>query len=79
MKTLGEDYDVNSKQHRENKLAMNRLTLDLEDRIEEVMNIAPDVDARLKKKEKWSAKERVHNLLDRGSPFLSIGQLAGYD
>ena len=58
---------------------MNRLNLELEDRIEEMMNISPDVEKRVKKKEKLTAKDRIHKLLDRGSPYLSISQLAGSD
>ena len=79
MKTLGEDYDIKSEQHTENMLQMNRLNLELQDRIEEVMNITQDVEKKIHKKNKKTAKERVHGLLDAGSPFLSIAQLAGYD
>jgi 3-methylcrotonyl-CoA carboxylase beta subunit len=31
------------------------------------------------KKGKFSPMERINRILDRGSPFLEIGQLAGYD
>ena len=31
------------------------------------------------KKGKFSPIERINRILDRGSPFLEIGQLAGYD
>ena len=43
------------------------------------MNITQDVEKKIHKKNKKTAKERVHGLLDAGSPFLSIAQLAGYD
>lgn len=72
MKIIGESYDTQSEQHKENLLQMNRLNLELEERIEEVMNITPDMETRVRKKSKMTAKERVHGLLDKGSPFLSI-------
>ena len=58
---------------------MNRLNLELEERIEEVMNLTKDQEKKVRAKDKFTAKERVHKLLDRSSPFLSISQLAGFD
>ena len=35
--------------------------------------------AKLKAKGKMTTRERINQIVDRGSPFLEIGQLAGFD
>ena len=33
----------------------------------------------MKKRGKFDARERIRQILDRGSPWLALGQLAGFD
>ena len=37
------------------------------------MKISPVEEAKLKKRGKFDARERIRKLLDRGSPFLALG------
>jgi len=43
------------------------------------MYLTPKEEDKLEKRGKTDARGRIRALLDRGSPFLAIGQLAGMD
>ena len=79
MKVLGADYDTNSEQHIKNAEAYQMLNLELEEKVEDCMVIPRAKHAALDAKGKDPAHRRIRKLLDRGSPWLSVGQLAGVD
>jgi len=79
MKILGETYDTSSPQHLENLEQMNQLNMELRENVEHTMQISAHETAKLVKRGKYDARERIRRLLDRGSPFLALGQLAGFD
>jgi len=73
MKILGEDYDTNSEQHLANLEAMKQLNYELQENVEQTMQITPEEVAKLKKRDKFDARDRIRKLLDRGSPWLALG------
>ena len=79
MKILGEDYDVNSEQHLENLERMNQLNIELVECVDQTMQLTEAEEEKLLKRGKVDARNRIRKLLDRGSPFLALGQLAGWD
>ena len=79
MKILGEDYDVNSEQHHENLERMNQLNIELVECVDQTMQLTEAEEEKLLKRGKVDARNRIRKLLDRGSPFLALGQLAGWD
>ena len=58
---------------------MQNLNYELDEKVAEVMKISLKEADKLKERGKLTARERINQILDRGSPFLEIGQLAGYD
>ena len=79
MKVLGENYDTNSEQHLDNLAQMEALNVELRENVEASMQISAVEDAKLIKRGKFDARDRIRKLLDRGSPWLALGQLAGFD
>lgn len=79
MKVLGAEYDTNSQQHLDNLEQMNQLNIELSERVEDTMKIPKRELEKLEKRGKNDARNRIRKLLDRGSPFLALGQLAGFD
>ena len=73
MKVLGQDYDTSSAQHIENLESMQRLNLELMERVDETMQISKEEELKLIKRSKSGARDRIRKLLDRGSPFLAMG------
>jgi 3-methylcrotonyl-CoA carboxylase beta subunit len=43
------------------------------------MNVDRDYKEKAIKRDKLLPRERINAILDHGSPFLEIGQLAGYN
>lgn len=43
------------------------------------MQITEVEQGKLAKRKKFDARERIRRILDRGSPWLALGQLAGFD
>jgi len=78
-KVLDEEVDTSSSQYLENYDAMQNLNYELDEKVAEVMKISLKEADKLKERGKLTARERINQILDRGSPFLEIGQLAGYD
>ena len=79
MKVLGEDYDTKSEQHLENLEQMTKLNIQLIEAVDQTMHIDKKEEDKLAKRGKFSARDRIRKLLDKGSPFLALGQLAGWD
>ena len=79
MKVLGADYDTTSQAHQENLMEMTQLNLDLMENVESTMTVSQIEQQKLEKRDKFDARERIRRLLDAGSPWLAIGQLAGFD
>jgi len=79
MKVLGDDYDTNSVQHIENQELMQQLNIELMENVEQSMLLTAEEEAKLVKRGKFDARTRIRKLLDRGSPFMALGQLAGFD
>ena len=57
---------------------MTKLNEELDERTREVMNVDEKYRQLAKKRDKLLTRERINAILDNGSPFLEIGQLAGY-
>jgi 3-methylcrotonyl-CoA carboxylase beta subunit len=79
MKVIGEDYDTKSQEHLDNIDAMEQLNRDLDHLIDETHHIQPRELEKMQKKGKFAPMDRIERMVDKGSPFLEIGQLAGHD
>lgn len=73
MKILGQDYDTRSEQHLDNLEQMNMLNMELRENVEQTMQLSREEEAKLIKRKKMDARERIRKLLDRGSPWLALG------
>ena len=49
------------------------LNLELMENVEQTMQLSREEEAKLLKRKKMDARERVRRLLDRGSPWLALG------
>ena len=78
-KVLPNNVDTNSDMYLENYDMMQKLNFELEERFDWATNISPKEQGKLKERGKFTPRERINAILDRGSPFLEIGQLAGFD
>ena len=79
MRILDEPVDKNCPQYMANYEAMSKLNAELENRVSATMDVNAKEMAKLKAKGKMTTRERINQIVDRGSPFLEIGQLAGFD
>ena len=79
MTILRSQLDIRSEEFRANAARMQGLVNDLREKVEKV-SLGGDESARAKHvgRGKLLARERVRTLLDPGSPFLEIGQLAAW-
>ncbi|XP_050427143.1 methylcrotonoyl-CoA carboxylase beta chain, mitochondrial [Adelges cooleyi] len=74
------NVDVNSKEYQENKTAMEILVHDLKKTVNAVVCGGDAKDkSRHTSKGKMMVRDRIDYLLDSGSPFLELSQLAGYN
>jgi 3-methylcrotonyl-CoA carboxylase beta subunit len=71
--------DTRCDQYLENYDAMQDYNIQLDERVRDIMAISLKEQEKLRLRDKISPRERIRNMTDRGSPFLEIGQLAGYD
>jgi len=78
-KVLDEEVDKSSEMYLSNYDAMQNLNIELEERVASVMRLNAKEQEKLAKRGKKSPRERINSVVDRGSPFLEIGQLAGWD
>jgi 3-methylcrotonyl-CoA carboxylase beta subunit len=79
MRVLDEEVDKNCPQYMNNYEAMNKLNAELENRVAQTMAVSDKEMAKLKALGKNTTRERINQIVDRGSPFLEVGQLAGFD
>ena len=79
MSALSSSIDVHSDDHRKNEAATRALVTDLREKTDAV-RLGASETARKKHlaRGKLLPRDRVEKLLDPGSPFLEIGQLAAY-
>lgn len=52
---------------------MQNLNYELDEKVAEVMKISLRETDKLKERGKLTARERINQIIDRGSPFLEIG------
>uniref|UniRef100_A0A6M2DN90 Probable methylcrotonoyl-CoA carboxylase beta chain, mitochondrial n=1 Tax=Xenopsylla cheopis TaxID=163159 RepID=A0A6M2DN90_XENCH len=78
--TIGTECDVNSPDYQENYKQMSTLVDKLKSITNEILKGGGDkAIQRHTSKGKLLARQRIDLLLDKGSPFLEIGTLAGYE
>jgi len=46
---------------------------------QQVMRISKEESDKLEKRNKFTPRERINRIVDDGSPFLEIGQFAGFE
>jgi 3-methylcrotonyl-CoA carboxylase beta subunit len=79
MSAIKTALNARSAEFRDNQAAMGRLVADLRDRVAEVsLGGGEAARARHVARGKLLPRERVRTLLDPGSPFLELSQLAAY-
>lgn len=78
-KVLDDELDTRSEMYLTNYDAMQSLNFELEERVASVMRLSLKEQEKLKLRGKKSPRDRINSVIDRGSPFLEIGQLAGWD
>ena len=80
MTILSTSINPRSAEYKVNSLAMRALVSDLQDKVESI-SLGGSEKARGKhlSRGKLLPRERIRNLLDPGSPFLELSQLAAFD
>jgi 3-methylcrotonyl-CoA carboxylase beta subunit len=78
-RVLDEEVDSTSEEYLSNYDAMQNLNIELEERMSQAMLISMKEQAKLTERNKNTPRQRISKIIDRGSPFLEIGGLAGYD
>lgn len=73
------EVDKTNEEYLSNYDAMQSLNIELEDRVQQAMTITRREQEKLLKRNKYTPRQRITKICDRGSPFLEIGQLAGFD
>jgi len=79
MKIVGEEVDKSDADYQENYTKMMQLNEQLDEITRQTMDVGQrqrDISA---KRDKLLPRERINTILDPGSPFLEMSQLAGYD
>lgn len=80
LNVLKDDIKTSSESFIENSKAMEELLLDLQQKVEKVrLGGGAKAVERHKKRNKFLPRERIDHLLDPGSPFLELSQLAGHE
>ncbi len=79
MTQLNSKIDTRSPEFIERSTSMDKLVADLHKKIKEsALSAGPEVEKRHHAKGKLLPRERITRLLDPGSPFLELSQLAAY-
>lgn len=76
---LDEEVDKTCEIYQSNYDAMRDMNVELEARVNEAMLISKREQEKLAERDKRTPRQRITRIIDRGSPFLEVGQLAGYD
>lgn len=79
MKIVGADVDTRSKDYLDNYNQMMELNHQLDSITAKTLDVGQRQREITAKRDKLIPRERINSILDPGSPFLEIGQLAGYD
>ena len=79
MKIIGGDVDTQSADYQENYAKMSALNQQHDDVVARTMDVGQRQRDLSAKRDKLLPRERINAVLDPGSPFVEIGQLAGYD
>ena len=79
MKIVGADVDTSSADYQENYQKMMYLNDQLDDICRQTLDVGQRQRDIAAKRDKMIPRERINAVLDPGSPFLEIGQLAGYN
>ncbi|HAT8173606.1 TPA: methylcrotonoyl-CoA carboxylase, partial [Legionella pneumophila] len=79
MTKLTTQINTGSQEFKNNQANMQALITDLREKIHQI-SLGGDEKARVKHQQqgKLLPRERLHQLLDPGSPFLELSQLAAY-
>lgn len=79
MTQIQSQLDTLSEEFQARKTAMQALVSDLQDKIQQSVEAGgPETAARQKAKGKLLPRDRIARLIDPGSPFLELSQLAAY-
>jgi 3-methylcrotonyl-CoA carboxylase beta subunit len=80
MSILQSNLNVRAEDFRNNRTRMEALVADLREKVEMVkLGGGEEYQARHVKRGKLLPRERIRRLLDVGSPFLELSQMAGYE
>lgn len=78
MKVLDGQVDTQSASYQENFEQMMKINEELDKRSKEVMDVDPKYKALAKKRDKLLPRERINAIVDPGTAFLELSQMAGY-
>lgn len=78
MKVLDGEVDTQSEDYQSNLAAMLEKNRELERITAETMDVGDKYRELAKKRDKLLPRDRVNALIDKGTPFLELSQLAGY-
>jgi 3-methylcrotonyl-CoA carboxylase beta subunit len=77
-KILDNQVDMYTDEFKSNFEEMTKVNERLDEITKKVMAIAPKNEALARKREKMLPRERINAIIDKGTPFLELSQLAGY-
>ena len=79
MKVLDSGIDTESQDYLDNYRMMTEKNLELDQITRAAMHVDKDYQEKAIKRDKLLPRERINAILDHGTPFLELGQLAGYN
>ena len=79
MKVLDSGIDTQSTDYQDNYRQMMEKNQELDNITQAMMHVDKDYREKAVKRDKLMPRERINAILDQGTPFLEIGQLAGYN
>ena len=78
MKVLDPHCDTYLDSYKQNYEAMSKVNEEFDRITKETMHVDDDKKAKAKQRDKKLTRERINAIVDHGSPFLELSQLAGY-
>ena len=79
MRVLESGIDTQSEDYIDNYRQMAEKNLELDNITQAMMHVDKDYREKAIKRDKLLPRERINAILDNGTPFLELGQLAGYN
>jgi 3-methylcrotonyl-CoA carboxylase beta subunit len=79
MRVLESGIDTQSADYLDNYRQMTEKNLELDTITQATMHVDKDYREKAIKRDKLLPRERINAILDNGTPFLELGQLAGYN